>query len=689
MGVPIVISVLGDTRDLVRSLGQAESRTGKFGRVMGGMGRLAGAGLAAAGVAGVAFAASAIKSASNAQQSYGATETVFGKFAQSVIRNSDKAAQSVGLSANEYRESANLIGSLFKNQGVASDQLAGKTDAMVKTGADLAATFGGKTSEAVAALGSAFKGEFDPLERYGISLKQSTINAELAARGEDKLTGAALAAAKQRATTRLITKQAGDSLGAFGRESNTLAGQQQRLGASWENIKAKAGSAMLPALTSVAAAVNEKVLPGLAKLGGPTKALAADFGGRLQGAFKAVSPVLQTMATTFTTTILPALQRLGAYLVSTFTPVFKAVAGVIRQVLPIVGQLAQYFYGTLYPAVVRIITAVGVQLRPVFDAIATAITTQVVPAISALLVRFQAALPTIQRVISVVVRVAGAVLTFAAAILGRVLPVVIRLAAFLIGRVVRAIGVTISVIARIVGAVMRFGSALASGVSSVVRFAGRVISLVASIPGRVLRAIGNAASHLVGKGRDFITGLIRGVGDKFGAMATKVRDVISRAKGALSGAGSALAASGRALIQGLITGIGEKIGEAIQKVRDGLQKIKNMLPGSPIKEGPLKSWNNGGAGKRLMVMLASGLRETRPVEEAMAAAAGKIALVPPSVSRSAIRPSLAMTQGGLQAGGNTYVDVRLEVPVGANAVDIGRELQAFLDEYASVGGRRR
>lgn len=367
MGRPIVVSILGDTRDLVSKLGQGESRLSRFGRGAGRVGKAVAGGLAVAGAAGVALAVSAVKSASNAQQSLGATETVFGRYASKIVRNSDRAAQAVGLSANEYRESANLIGSLFKNQGVAADRLAGKTDQMVRTGADLAATYGGTTREAVEALGSAFKGEFDPLERYGISLKQSTINAELAARGEDKLTGAALAAAKQRATTRLITKQAGDALGAFGRESNTLAGQQQRLGASWENIKAKAGSALLPALTSVASFANTTLLPGLSRMVTGFRPVAQEIGGRVATAFQRFRPLLETIGQTITGTVLPTVTRLGRFLASTFGPVFLGIGRILgTQVLPTVLRFGQFIYGTLYPAVARIITQVGGSLRPVF-----------------------------------------------------------------------------------------------------------------------------------------------------------------------------------------------------------------------------------------------------------------------------------------------------------------------------------
>lgn len=79
------------------------------------------------------------------------------------------------------------------------------------------------------------------------------------------------------------------------------------------------------------------------------------------------------------------------------------------------------------------------------------------------------------------------------------------------------------------------------------------------------------------------------------------------AKDALGDLADYLVQKGEALIQGLIDGITNKI-EAVGGAMGGVaSKIKGFLPGSPVKEGPLRSWNNGGAGKRLMDLLADGI----------------------------------------------------------------------------------
>lgn len=224
---------------------------------------------AAAGAAGVvAVLKSSVSAASDAQQSIGATQAIYGRYADSVIKKSTEAADAVGLSANAYRESSNLLGALFKNQGVELSKLSIKTDEHLKLAADLSAMYGGTVTDSVDALTAAYKGEFNQLEKYGVSLKQDTINTkanEVAKRKYGKelkeLSPKQQSLAKQLATQKLLFKQTADATGTFGKESNTLAGQQQRLGAELDNVKAEIGSALLPVLTDLAKWARREVVP--------------------------------------------------------------------------------------------------------------------------------------------------------------------------------------------------------------------------------------------------------------------------------------------------------------------------------------------------------------------------------------------------------------------------------------------
>lgn len=65
-----------------------------------------------------------------------------------------------------------------------------------------------------------------------------------------------------------------------------------------------------------------------------------------------------------------------------------------------------------------------------------------------------------------------------------------------------------------------------------------------------------------------------------------VRQVPGRILSALGNLGSLLVGAGRSLIQGLINGIKSAFGGAVAAVRSGMTMIRNLLPFSPAKEGP-------------------------------------------------------------------------------------------------------
>lgn len=244
----LAIRIVSDARNAAQGFDQAARGMDRFAS---GVRAAAGVATVAAGAM-VAIGAAAVKSASEAQQAAGAVQSVFGRSASAVQGLADKAASTVGLAASQYNQLAAVLGAQLKNLGVAQDELAGKSDSLIRLGADLAATFGGTTADAVAALGSAFRGEFDPIERYGISIRKSDVNARLAAQGLDKLTGDALKNAEAQAIMAMMTEQSASAQGQFGREADTAAGQQQRLAAEFENAKASIGEGLLPVLTKVA-----------------------------------------------------------------------------------------------------------------------------------------------------------------------------------------------------------------------------------------------------------------------------------------------------------------------------------------------------------------------------------------------------------------------------------------------------
>jgi phage-related protein len=249
----LIVRIITDATGAGKGFAAADSKIGKTQRTLGKMAAPAGAAILAIG----AFGTAAVSAASRTQQAIGAVDSVFGKNAGTVKKWAGSAATDVGLAKSEYLELASVLGSQLKNMGVPLDQVAGKTKNLVTLGADLAATYGGTTKDAVDALGSALRGETDPIERYGVSIKQADIAAQQAKDGTDKLTGAAGKQAKTMALLELVNKQTADSQGQFAKESDSAAGSAQIASAQYENMMSTLGTALLPAVASVTAALGK------------------------------------------------------------------------------------------------------------------------------------------------------------------------------------------------------------------------------------------------------------------------------------------------------------------------------------------------------------------------------------------------------------------------------------------------
>lgn len=237
----------------------------------------------------VTYVKESVTAASSLEQSMGAVDAIFKENAATIKQWSADSAQNVGLSQVKYQEFANVVGAQLKNMGLPMGEVVAQTGDLITIGADMAAQFGGPTSQAVEALSSALRGERDPIERYGVSIKQADINARLAAKGLNELEGDALKAAEANETLAMIYEQTADAAGTFARESDTLAGQQQRLTAEWENAQAKLGTALMPTLTELAKIANDELVPVLNEV-------IDQVGPELGAAFREAAPSIVELA---------------------------------------------------------------------------------------------------------------------------------------------------------------------------------------------------------------------------------------------------------------------------------------------------------------------------------------------------------------------------------------------------------
>ena len=250
----LTVRLLSDTKDLEKGLGRASKQVKSTGEKFSDAGKKM---TVFATVPVAAAMVGATKAASDLEQSVGGVESVFGEASDTIEDFGDTAAATAGLSKRQVNEMAAVIGAGLKGMGFEAQEAADTVVDLEKRAADMAATFGGTTEEAIDAVASALRGERDPIEKYGVSLKQADVNARVMAMGLDVSTTAAKKKSEAIATLDLLMGQTADTEGQFAREAEGAAGSMQIAKAEIENASAEIGSTLLPFVAKAAGGVAD------------------------------------------------------------------------------------------------------------------------------------------------------------------------------------------------------------------------------------------------------------------------------------------------------------------------------------------------------------------------------------------------------------------------------------------------
>jgi phage-related protein len=293
------------------------------------------AALAAASIAASVglFAKKAVDAAAELQSAMGGVDGVFQTNAAQVHAWAKSAAKDLGLSRSEYSRLATVMGAQLRNGGLSIDLLGAKTNDLIKLGGDMAAMFGTTTADAVGALSSALKGERDPIEKYGVALKQATIDAKAAELGFEKVAGQISAEASQAATLALIAEQTSAAQGYFAKSTENVAIAQQRLSAKWEDAKATLGTHLLPAISTAAGWLSDRLDPALetaqnilnTKVMPAVRKFADWIGPILKRAGETALPVIKNMAAWLKDHLVPAIVAAARWLKDKLLPAVAAL----------------------------------------------------------------------------------------------------------------------------------------------------------------------------------------------------------------------------------------------------------------------------------------------------------------------------------------------------------------------------
>jgi hypothetical protein len=258
------LSILAETKKLSDALKGSGKDVTTFGSQISAFGKKAALAFAAAGVAFGAFAKIAVSSASDLAETISKVGVLFGSSAKEIEIFAGTAAKSLGQTKQQALDAAATFAIFGTSAGLSGQELSKFSIDFVKLASDLSSFNNTSPQDAINAIGSALRGEAEPLRRYGVLLNDASLKQAALSLGIITTTTQALTPQqKVLAAQKLIFEQTTAAQGDFARTSDGLANQTKILTAQLENMKTEIGTALLPIVLQLATAFSEKIIPNL------------------------------------------------------------------------------------------------------------------------------------------------------------------------------------------------------------------------------------------------------------------------------------------------------------------------------------------------------------------------------------------------------------------------------------------
>jgi hypothetical protein len=346
MAKAINIVISGNSAPLRKSLDETDDL---FKKSFGGIEKVALASAAAIAGAG-ALAYSAIQDAADLGETLSKVGVLFGDNAKEIEKFAGSAARSLGLTKQAALDGAATFATFGKSAGLTGKELSGFSTEFVTLAGDLASFNNTTPEQAIDAIGSALRGEAEPLRKFGVLLDDATLRQKALELGIVKTTKDALTPQqKVLAAQAAIFEQTTAAQGDFERTSDSLANKQKILRAEFANVKTEIGAALVPAFTVLVDIISDKILPAFKAfsdfVGGFGATIKKDgVSNAIGGAFDNAVTYLQTVALP---AITDALNEVGSALVAWIGP---RIMPMLKALGDFIAEAGRYLIEVAFPA---------------------------------------------------------------------------------------------------------------------------------------------------------------------------------------------------------------------------------------------------------------------------------------------------------------------------------------------------
>ena len=256
-GKTLTVYLAADLKKFNSGMKQAETGLKGFGNKLSSF---LGPALIAAGAAAGAFATKiavdAVGAASDLAETQNKVGVIFGDSSRSILDFAENAVTALGQTRVQALEASATFAQFGKSAGLSGASLVNFSTELVTLSADLASFNNSSPEEAITAIGSALRGEAEPMRRFGVLLDDATLKARAMKMGIYQGSGALTQQQKVLAAHQEILAQTGDAQGDFARTADGLANTQRILQAAVEDAKAEIGEGLVDALEAATGALG-------------------------------------------------------------------------------------------------------------------------------------------------------------------------------------------------------------------------------------------------------------------------------------------------------------------------------------------------------------------------------------------------------------------------------------------------
>jgi hypothetical protein len=299
-----VVKFVSDTKDAIKGVTQMNNAFARFSSNVEGRAVAALKGLipsfkqiAVAGVAGLGAAGAAsfklAQMASDLQEAQSKVNAVFGASGRQIEEFAKTTAISMGITRQATLETAGTFGNLIQAFGISKGQAADMSQRLITLAADLSSFNNVPIEEVFDALRSGLTGETEPMKRFGVAINDVRLKQEALNMGLYNGKGTLDITAKTQAAYALILKDTSLAQGDVERTSEGFANQMRFLKAGLQDAATQLGTYLLPYFERFVRFINTYIVPAI-------KVFVDNVGDKgVKGAFDLAIASMGDFSTTF------------------------------------------------------------------------------------------------------------------------------------------------------------------------------------------------------------------------------------------------------------------------------------------------------------------------------------------------------------------------------------------------------